>query len=92
MGLKAETKDNGLSKRSENIGSERNLDLILHVRAMREKDGVGMSPLLQVVLPVFGVKLVIFRDFVGLAQAVEVLANVIDRLKMNRNGRKLVNT
>jgi hypothetical protein len=46
MGLKSETEDNGLSKRSENIGSERNLDLILHVRAMREKDGVGMSPLL----------------------------------------------
>ena len=48
---------------------------------MREKDGVGVSPLLQVVLPVFGVQLVIFSDLVGFAQAVEILTNVIDGLK-----------
>ena len=81
MGLKSEAEDDRLTKRSENVGSKRNLDLILHVRAMREKDGVGVSPLLQVVLPVFGVQLVIFRDLVGFAQAVEILTNVIDGLK-----------
>ena len=47
MGLKSEAEYDRLTKCPENVGSERHLDGVLHVCAVREENWVGMGPFLK---------------------------------------------